>query len=1192
MIPLRGTMEMTRRFTRKNNPFFSKKMSFSYVFFPYFCRPKIHKYQTKHYLKNMKRLSLIMALAVMMALPVFAERVTPETARKVATTFLTNNGAKSAQLTDLTKVAGFQNLYIFTAEDGFVVMAADDCVQPILGYSLTNKFVADDMPDNLRWWLQGYDDQIADAVASKAESTAEVAMQWKDLEAGKQRAAMADVIVAPMIQTKWDQNKYYNRSCPTASGGPDGHVYTGCVATAMAQVMKYWDHPTTGNGSHSYTHATYGEQSVNFGETTYDWANMPNSLNNNSTTTQINAVAELMYHCGVSVDMNYGTGSSGAPSYKVQNALISYFKYSTSSTFIARSEFTDSQWIAFLKSELDESRPLFYSGSNVNSGHAFICDGYRSDDKFHFNWGWSGYDGVGTDNGYWTIGSLNPNPGSSGSGSGSGTYNLSNAVIAWVEPISELTAPSLSAVEENGSIQLTWNFVSRAASYDIYKDNAKIASVSTCEYTDNEVDFGTSYRYYVRAIASSEKSNPSNFISIMVKQHGRVPNNLALNVSEVDNSINLTWDGPEPLSASLHYGVGQIGSYYRTGESTYWGQKYSASKLSPFDGMSLNQVSIYAHMTGIYTLYLYKDNTSNKLLEQEFDAQYGWNDVSFDAIPLDCSSDLWVIFHKTHGTKEGPAIYGMYDEDDMEDAHYLFYDVANLIPYSLPDNNISWPIKLNITDGDFSYNIYRNNAEIKTGHTSSSFTDNPTENGNYEYYVKTRSNNWVSDASDPVSIDFNTMHTVSEAVSLNHNLVLSAANQYHITSSGALTVTGTMSNDSPENLILEDGAQLVHNSEGVKATVQKNIEPYSDDEDGWYFIASPVTEAFVPSADNGLLANNYDLYLFDQSEELEWRNIKTGAFSTIDHKTGYLYANNNQTTLTFNGTLAATAEPTGLAYDGNASLKGFNLVGNPYPCNTTIERDFYVIDENNEVNLAKGERKIAPCEGVFVKATAENETVTFNKATSAKGSLAKNCFDLTVAQGKANIDRARVRLGEGIGMEKLSFNTDKTQISLWQGGQDFAVAYADGQDEMPLSFKAAKNGTYTLSVEDNHSDLGYLHLIDNMTGDDIDLLATPSYTFEAKTTDYASRFRLVFAISDDVNGDNASDAFAYVSNGEIVITADAHGASLQVIDVTGRVVRACTDVARNVSTQGMTAGVYVLRLIDGDNVRTQKIVIE
>ena len=221
-----------------------------------------------------------------------------------------------------------------------------------------------------------------------------------------------------------------------------------------------------------------------------------------------------------------------------------------------------------------------------------------------------------------------------------------------------------------------------------------------------------------------------------------------------------------------------------------------------------------------------------------------------------------------------------------------------------------------------------------------------------------------------------------------------------------------------------------------------------------------------------------------------------------------------------------------------------------------------------------------------MKAISENESVVFNKTTSAKSTASRNCIDLVISQGKANVDRARVRLNEGIGMEKFSLNDNRSQISLWQNGQDLAVAYVNGSTEMPVNFKASKNGTYTISIESESLNLDYLHLIDNMTGEDIDLLTTPNYTFEAKTTDYASRFRLVFSNYEDVDGDN--ETFAYINNGTIIVHQEG---TLQIVDMTGRMVMK-GDAINRVSTNGMTPGVYVLRLINGEKVSTQKIVVK
>ena len=340
----------------------------------------------------MKKSTIVLALMLMIVMPMMAEHVTPETARKVATTFLNNNGAKSSQLIDLSKAAGFQNLYVFSTEESFVIMAADDCVKPILGYSLTGKFVAEAMPKNLVWWLQGYNNEIQYAIDKQAKATSEIAAVWKGLEEGETDMAKSEIVVNALIQTRWKQREPFNNHCPTGT-------VTGCVATAMAQLMKYYEWPKPyGIGTHSYIHSTYGLQSADFYQTAYDWDNMKDYYGNGYTSTEAEAVATLLYHCGVSVNMKYGNSSSALAS-DIPHALINYFNYSRTAEYRRRypSDST-AYWIADMKAELDAGRPMEYDGIGNAGGHSFICDGYRTDDYFHFNWGWGG-----TQNGYYAL---------------------------------------------------------------------------------------------------------------------------------------------------------------------------------------------------------------------------------------------------------------------------------------------------------------------------------------------------------------------------------------------------------------------------------------------------------------------------------------------------------------------------------------------------------------------------------------------------------------------------------------------------------------------------------------------------------------------------------------------------------------------------------------------------------------------
>jgi hypothetical protein len=1159
---------------------------------------------------------MIVALLLMIAMPMMAERVSPETAQKVAQTFLNNNGAKAAQLTDLSKIAGFQNLYIFTAEQGFVVMAADDCVQPILGYSFDGHFSTNDMPESFRWWLQGYSDEIQFAIDSKAKPSAETAKQWKDLINGNSKAGRATTVVAPLIQTKWNQNKYYNNLCPAVSDGIDGKAFTGCVATAMAQIMKYWSYPSSGIGSHSYT---WREQtlSANFGETTYDWNNMADYyeyyyVNGTDPYAQglpepseveISAVATLMYHCGVSVEMNYGgnsTGGSGAANYYVANALKTYFNYKNTAQHKQKSYnstvyYTDSQWIAMLKEELNANRPVQYGGQdpNSNSGHAFVCDGYNSDDYFHFNWGWAGHY-----NGYFSINNLDT--GAYGeAGSGNGVYTRDQEAVIGIEPSSMLPAPTNLAYTINGlnEIVLTWDAVSAAASYNVYCDGNLIGNTAENTYSET-AQFGT-HNYFVRCVdANSQLSLLSNTVTVTIDYPTPIVTDLTATLS--GNNANLSWTAPEwcypeTPSATLTYGAESSNSSVgpgSTGGSFYWGNRHLANDLSEYDGKTLYKVSFYVNDPGAYECYIFKGTGtySSYTYPSEEIAHFtttasstGWIDLDLDeTIVIESSQDLWVFIYDPVG-RAYPAVYSSFSQHTNGGYYSLHYPITSASGY-LPStfNNAAWLIKAYVTDGTYTYNLYQDGNPIAQNISQTSYDANLNDNAANLFTVKTNYYGGETTASNAIGF--------AKGTASVDNLEMAANDQMTVTEGSKLTVTGTLSNDNAENLIIENSAQLIHNTDNVKATVKKTIEAYTADDNGWNFIASPVTESFEPSTDNGLLANNYDLYLFDQSQDKEWRNIKAGAFGTINHKMGYLYANNTNTTLTFAGTLAATAEPADLDYDGNATLKGFNLVGNPYPCNATVTNDFYIIDENNMVSLAEEGREITPCEGVFVKATDTDQTVTFSKANSAKGVNSKDCFDLVVSQGRANIDRARVRFGEGIGMEKYSLDRDKgSKIALWQEGQEYAVAYTNGQDEMPLNFKATQNGMYSISIEANSLDLDYLHLIDNLTGNDVDLLATPNYTFEANTTDYASRFRLLFAPAEEI--EVATEGFAFFADGHLHVFNQGN-ARLQFIDMTGHILLAETLQGSLDKALDLVPGVYVVRLISEKDTRSMKIVVD
>ena len=327
-------------------------------------------------------------------------QVNEATARQIAQSFAEANLTAKGEALHLVKADG---IYIYDIGDhGFVMVSGNAALPPVLGYSNHENFPnLDDAPENFTSWIQHYIDMVEYATSEGLAPEPAVRQQWDEALTG-QFTARGTHTVDPLVTTHWNQDCYYNEYCPSTGGGwwgggPCGHVYAGCVACAMAQVMKYWEHPQVGFGSHSYTHSTYGEQSANFATTTYQWSEMPEQIYSHN-----DAVATLMYHCGVSVNMNYGPSGSGAQSKDVETAMRSYFGY-CGAKYREKSKYENEVWISMLKDELDLSHPIYYSGSNGDSGHAFVCDGYDANDLFHFNFGWSG----SGDNQYYSLYDVN-----------------------------------------------------------------------------------------------------------------------------------------------------------------------------------------------------------------------------------------------------------------------------------------------------------------------------------------------------------------------------------------------------------------------------------------------------------------------------------------------------------------------------------------------------------------------------------------------------------------------------------------------------------------------------------------------------------------------------------------------------------------------------------------------------------------
>jgi hypothetical protein len=317
----------------------------------------------------------------------------------------------------------------------------------------------------------------------------------------------------------------------------------------------------------------------------------------------------------------------------------------------------------------------------------------------------------------------------------------------------------------------------------------------------------------------------------------------------------------------------------------------------------------------------------------------------------------------------------------------------------------------------------------------------------------------------------------------------------------------TSSWSTPNDVLLVKNHILLGIS--TSQTFIKEINAYTDN-GGYYLISIPFEEV-DPETVEHMLDNTFDLYKFDESRDLEWVNYKAGSYN-LEAGKGYLYANSNNVTLSFTGTPYNGTGEVALAYTQNADLAGWNLIGNPYASNATLDKPYYRLNEEGSALRTETENTaIAALEAVFVQASTADQTATFTAQTDKAGQHALACTNIVVCGNKDNVlDNAIIRFDGGATLGKFQLDANSTKVYFSQESKDYAIVDADGANEIPLSFKAEKNGNYTLSFTHENVSLSYLHLIDNLTGADVDLLQSTSYSFNAKTTDYANRFKLVF----------------------------------------------------------------------------------
>ena len=568
---------------------------------------------------------------------VIANPVDKQTAQRAAQTFwqkTCNNGIVTPAASWTLQTTPYSTFYVFEYKNGqgFVVIAADDHVMPIIGYSDANGWGRGELPANLDEWLRGRDEQVRYVVENHIESTPEIDRFWASLLDGSYEPPQG-AQVNPLISTTWGQTPYYNNYCPEDNGNNTGHALTGCVATATGQVMKYWNYPKHGVGSHSYTHPTYGTLAADFGSATYSWSDMPNALSNLSTNVEKNAVATLLYHIGVSVEMDYGPTGSGSLTYSGSiayasafNSLVRYFGYKSTIRSIGKVEdsLSDAEWIAALKPELDAHRPMLYSASDSNAGgHAFICDGYNASSQFHFNWGWRG-----SCDGYYAVSAMNPQ-------SGNTTYQFTQRqrAVLGIEPDSTVLHVSEVSVNAASAGESTALYVMAGSS------SSRWSAVCNQSWVTLSTSNGSG-SYAVSPLTLTFAPNTTG-----------VTRNAILTVTQ-SGTTDTVYLRQESTEGSDTVGYDEDG-YYSAWSYSRWGVRIPPEDLV---GVStLSDVMVYVGALGNYQLTVSTGTataptTQLATMSRTFTYDGSWQTCSFATpVAIDPTQSLWITFYNPAG---------------------------------------------------------------------------------------------------------------------------------------------------------------------------------------------------------------------------------------------------------------------------------------------------------------------------------------------------------------------------------------------------------------------------------------------------------------------------------------------------------------------------------------------------------------
>jgi hypothetical protein len=1061
----------------------------------------------------MRKIALLLSAFLAITAFVNANPVDKETAKTIGAKFLkASTEMKNIDANGLEFVTAYQMndgndaFYVFNTESGFIIVAADDCATPILGYSTESQFVTDNLPIQMQEYLNDFVEEIQYGIEHETFKDEKTIHQWELVKTtGKTNENRNAKVVAPLLgNITWDQQPLYNALCPS---NDDGQAVTGCVATAMGQIMKYWNKPTKGTGSHSYIHPVYGELAADFGATTYDWDNMPDALTDTHGTAlpgvteeQINAVATLLYHCGVSVEMDYGPDGSGADSRLVPDAIQQYFSYSYDS-YDFRQFYSDEVWINKVKASLDALCPVYYTGQDTQNrgGHAFVCDGYDASDYLHFNWGWAG-----KVNGYFAVDALNPQINSHL------TYYFNK-----------------------------YNF----AIFNLHPNDVAISASYNITVVPNNTEYGS---------VSISSTNPYS----------------------LDTEVTVT------ASANTNYSFlyWTEGSSIVSTDATYtFKAEYSRDLVAQF-APTASLCEIIFELQDTYgdswhtnnLAVTYADSKTEHLsLREGHNASFTRKVVNGSTINL-----AW--------------IQGFYNEL----AQFFIKTTDNKVLYENTDisSDYSDTYTVDITEGTVKYYF--------TGAKDNNWSD---------------ADNWISkvkpNAEDAVTIK---THTEVDEDATVGSLTIDNYSYINIKWGKSLTVTGSITQKIESLIKIETHGQLVANSPAI-VLMEKTITKYTDtDKKDWYTLSTPVhdeDEDFVSFDYVGNIVYmdpddptkpKYNLYYLDE-ENAEWvNNLNGDGYRQLDNGRGYLYRRGDDATLQFYGSSNVSDVTRTLTYTDHA-IRGFNLIGNPFThaitwdnvTATNVNNGYYLLNTDGgwvpNDNVGTTIIPIAPMEAFLVQANNTGASVTISNTAVSKSDDNDSDNVVFTVKNADYYDKAYIVFKEGQGLNKIEHkNAEIPMLYIINNGQNFAIAdLNEGTDVIDLGFKAKALSHYTINIKAD-GDFDYLHLIDKITGEDVDMLMEEEYTFVGSPSDSEARF--VVRLNKNTDGySTESETFVYQNGNEVIVSGSG---MLQVYDVTGRMVMHQEIIDNHtIDLSGLPRCVYIFRLT-GDTVRTQKVVLQ